>query len=162
MSENIQVITATLILEIIGRPKEHLVETLEKIIADMDKEKGTKVIRKQINEPVLMKDQKDLYTTFAEIDVEVEDILYLTILMFKYMPAHVEVVSPELIALTNSGWSDILSELTRRLHKYDEVARVIQTEKTILEKKLREVLKDNKAMKEKIEPTEKKTEEKEE
>ena len=88
--------------------------------------------------------KKGFYTTFAEIEVEVEEILYLAILMFKYMPAHIEIVEPELIVLTNNGWNDILNELTRRLHGYDEVARVLQVEKDILEKKLREVLGEKK------------------
>jgi hypothetical protein len=60
--------------------------------------------------------------------------------MFKYMPAHVEVVEPELIALTNSGWTDILSELTRRLHGYDEIARMMQMENHQMQKKLDELL----------------------
>jgi len=47
---------------------------------------------------------------------------------------------PELIALTNNGWNDVLNELTRRLHGYDEIARVLQIEKNVLEKKLREIL----------------------
>jgi hypothetical protein len=59
------------------------------------------------------------------------------------MPAHVEVVEPELIALTNSGWTDILSELTRRLHAYDEVSRVIQLQNSKMQKKLKELM-DNK------------------
>jgi len=54
------------------------------------------------------------------------------------MPAHVEVVSPESLILTNNDYGDILSELTRRLHKYDEVVRVVQMEKDILEKKVEE------------------------
>ena len=64
--------------------------------------------------------------------------------MFKYMPAHIEIVYPELIALTNGGWNYIFNELTRRLHGYDEVTRVTQVEKSILEKKLREMLGKNK------------------
>ena len=88
--------------------------------------------------PILMKDQKDFYTSFAEIEVEVERILELVILMFKYMPAHIEIIYPETIALQNNDWNDILNELTRRLHGYDEIARVVQTEKEILEKKLRD------------------------
>jgi len=135
-------IRATIILEIIGKPPEHLVKTLEEIIKRIDEEKGVCVIEKKINEPVLMKDNKEFYTTFAEIDLEVEDILYLTIIMFKYMPAHIEVVEPELIALTNSGWTDILSELTRRLHAYDEVSRVIQLQNSKMQKKLKELLAD--------------------
>jgi hypothetical protein len=59
--------------------------------------------------------------------------------MFKYMPAHIEVVSPETIPLSNNGWSDILSELVRRLHSYDEVARILQIEKQELIKKIQEL-----------------------
>ena len=60
------------------------------------------------------------------------------------MPAHVEVVEPELIALTNNGWTDILSELTRRLHGYEEVARVLQFQNSEMQKKLKELLPENK------------------
>ena len=140
-------ITAILIVEVIGKPPEHLTETLNNIISKIDEEKGVEVKEKKLNEPVLMKDSKNpkenlkgFYISFAEIEVEVEEILHLAILMFKYMPAHIEIISPELIALTNNGWNDILNELTRRLHGYDEVARVIQVEKSILEKKLRELM----------------------
>lgn len=133
-------IRATIILEIIGRPPEHLVETLGEIISNIDKEKGVQVLGKKINEPILMQDTKEFYTTFAEVDIEVEDILYLAIVMFKFMPAHVEVVEPELIALTNNGWTDILSELTRRLHGYDEIARMMQIENHQMKKKLDELL----------------------
>ncbi len=137
-------ILATIILEIIGRPPEHLVETLQDIIKRIDEEKGVEVLNKKINEPVLMKDSKEFYTTFAEVELEVEDILHLAIIMFKYMPAHIEVIEPELIALTNNGWTDILSELTRRLHSYEEVARVIRIENVKMKKKLQEVLNENK------------------
>jgi hypothetical protein len=133
-------IRAAIILEIIGRPPEHLVETLENLIKEMDKEKGVSVKSKKINEPIPLKEQKEFYTTFAEIEIEVEDILYLAVIMFKYMPAHVEVIEPELIALTNNGWTDILSELTRRLHGYDEVTRVLQFRNREMENKLKELL----------------------
>ena len=132
-------IRAMVILDIIGKPAQYLVENLEQIIAEMKKEKGVKVVENKIKEPVPMKDNKDFFTTFAEIEVETEDVMYLSALMFKYMPAHVEVISPEEINLPNTGWSEILSELTRRLHAYDEVARVVQAERIMLLKKLQEL-----------------------
>ena len=137
-------INALLIIDVIGKPPEHLTETLNNIVKKIDDEKGVNVIDKKLNEPALMKDQKDFYTSFAEIEVEVQEIFDLVILMFKYMPAHIEILSPELIALTNNGWNDILNELTRRLHGYDEIARIVNVEKSILEKKLREVLEKKK------------------
>ena len=135
-------ISAVMILEALGKPPEHLTETLNNLLKEIEKEKGVHVVSKKINPPILMKDQKDFYTAFLEIEVEVEEILHLAILMFKYMPAHIEIIYPEFIALTNNGWNDIFNELTRRLHGYDEIARIMQIEKGILEKKLRDVLKE--------------------
>ncbi|MEK6760554.1 MAG: hypothetical protein AABX93_01375 [Nanoarchaeota archaeon] len=146
-SEETRGIAAVMILEAIGKPPEHLTEALENLIKEIEKEKGVTVLNKKINEPILMKDRKDFYTSFAEVEVEVEEVLHIAILMFKYMPAHIEIISPELIVLTNNGWNDLFNELTRRLHGYDEVARVIQIEKSILEKKLRELLKEKEGKK---------------
>lgn len=133
-------IRAVMIFEIIGKPAEHLTASLNDIVKGIDNEKGVEVKEKKIMEPILMKDQKDFFASHAEVEVEIEEILNLVMLMFKYMPAHIEVISPELITLANNGWSEILSELTRRLHAYDEVARVMQNERFILEKKLQELL----------------------
>ena len=137
MSSN-ENIKAVLILDIIGRPPQYLVESLEKITEEIGKEKGVSIKSKEIKEPTVMKDNKEFYTTFGEIEVETEDILYLAVLMFKYMPAHIEVISPENVSLSNNGWSEILSELVRRLHSYDEVARILQIEKQELLKKIQE------------------------
>jgi len=129
-------IRVMLVIVILGRPPEHLIATLEDIANKINSEKGVEIKSKKINEPIKMKDAKEFYTSFMEIEVEVEEIANLAILMFKYMPAHIEIISPELIALTNNGWNDILNELTRRLHGYDEIARVLMNEKAILTQKL--------------------------
>jgi len=142
-------IRALFVLEVLGRPPEHLVETLQGLIKKIGEEKGVIVKDHKINKPVLMKDQKDFYTNFAEVEIEVKDSLKLLLMVFKYMPAHLEILYPENIRLTNDGFGLILNELTRRLHGYDEVARIIQMEKKILEKKLRTLLGNKKTGKEK-------------
>ncbi len=146
-------INVLMILEVLGRPPEHLVETLEGLIKQIGEEKGVSVKKKEIKEPVPMKDKVgslekggekiktgEFFTSFAEIELEIEDILYLAMLMFKYMPAHVEIISPENITLTNNGLNEIFNEIVRRLHGYDEIARVLQVEKGILERKLKEMI----------------------
>ena len=132
-------VTARIILEVIGKPKEHLIQTLEDLANQINEEKGVKIEEKLIHEPKLLKDQKELFTTFAEIEVVVEDPLFLARLMFKYMPAHIEIIEPERFNLTNSGYADILNELIRRLHGYDELARVFQVEKKILENQIKKL-----------------------
>lgn len=148
-------INAVLVLEMIGRPPEHMIETMQKLIKGMDEENGVVVKEKNIKEPVELKEEKGFYTTFAEVEVEVEQIQHLAILMFKYMPAHIEVVEPELIVLTNNGWGDILSELVRRLHAYEEVVRVLQMQNAQMQQKLKELMPEEKPKENKKE-TEKK------
>jgi hypothetical protein len=149
-------IDAVFILEVLGRPPEYLIETLNTIIKSIGEEKGVVVKRTDIKEPVEMQNQKDFYTSFAEIEVETEEILYLAILLFKYMPAHVEILSPQNLSLSNSGWNDIFNEITRRIHGYEEIVRITQTEKMILENQLRTILgKDDKNGKPEVKEEEK-------
>lgn len=133
-------IKAALILEVIGKPAEYLTETLNGLIKQIGEEKGITIKNTIVNPPIELKEQKDFYTSFAEIEVDAEGILQIAILMFKYMPAHIEIISPQNISLSNFQWNDILNELTRRLHGYDELARIVQAEKAILESKLRALL----------------------
>lgn len=133
-------IKATMIFEAIGKPAEHLVTVLEDIAKRIGEEKGVKLVDNKVNEPVEMRENKEFFTSFSEVEVKVDEMLYIAMLMFKYMPAHIEVTSPESISVSNNDWSEILSEIARKLHGYDEVARVLGTEKRILEKKLRELM----------------------
>ncbi len=137
-------VSVVFVLEIMGRPPEHLVETLETIAKQISEEKGVKVIEKKISPPILMKEQKDFYTSFMEIEAECDEILYLAILMFKYMPAHIEIISPQNLTLSNAGFNDLFNELTRRLHGYEEIVRILQTEKIILENQLKTIVGDKK------------------
>jgi hypothetical protein len=156
MSFNDKKIRIILILEVLGRPPEFLTETLQGMVKKISEEKGVKIVDKKINPPVLMKDQKDFYTSFAEVEVEVENMINAAILMFKYMPAHVEVVSPQNISMSNADFDDILNEVTRRLHGYEEIARIMQNEKMILEAKLRGLTEVNIPKKEEKKETPKK------
>lgn len=140
-------IGAVFILEAIGKPAEHLKEVLTNITKKVEEEKAVKVIESKVNEPVLMKDQKELHTSFAEIEFEVEGINNLIFLIFKYMPAHIEITHPERITFANDEINMALNELTRRLHGYDEIARIIQVEKKVLENKLKAVLEEKKEKK---------------
>lgn len=157
MNSDEKKVKAVLILEVIGRPPEYLTETLNNLIKKMSEEKGVTVKGTKINEPVLMKEQKDFYSSFAEIEVEVDEVLYLEILIFKYMPAHIEIISPQNLALSNADFNDLFNELTRRLHGYEEIARILQSEKMILENQLKAIIgEEKKEIKEKTKKTKRK------
>ena len=130
-------IDAIMIVEVLGKPKEYVVEILEEIVGRIDAEKGIKILDSSIKEPRELEKQKDFFTSFAEIEFEADEMLQIVFLVFKYMPSHIEIISPEQITTNNYEYTDILNSLTKKLHNYDEVARIIKNEKDILEKKLR-------------------------
>lgn len=136
-------IKAALIIEVIGRPPEHLTETLEDLIKKISSEKGIKITDKKIHEPALLKETKEFYSSFAEIDIEVEDISNLIFLSFKYMPAHIEIITPESISLSNNNWNGVLNDLLRKLHEYDEVTRIMQMQTAQMQKKLKDLEEKN-------------------
>ena len=119
-------VLAVMIIEVMGRPENFLIETLEDLSKQISEEKGVKLISKKINEPHLVKDQKDLFTSFAEVEVEVEDAITVSGLMFKYMPSHIEIIEPENFVFKNFEFSEMLTEITRRIHKYEELVKVLQ------------------------------------
>ncbi|MFH1326719.1 MAG: hypothetical protein ABIH59_01165 [archaeon] len=138
-SENKEKILATIVLEILGKPPEHLVEILVGIIKELGGEKGISIKSERINEPHPAKEIEGIYSSFAEIEIETKGIEQMIAIMFKYMPSHIEIMSPENIGLSKNSWNELFNELSRRLHAYDEVARIIQNEKVILENKLKEL-----------------------
>ncbi len=137
-------IISSLILEVLGKPPEHLKDTLKKIIEKLSNEKDVEVIEKKINEAAELKKKKGFYTNFAEIELKTKTFRGLLGIVFKYMPAHVEIVSPEKVSFTNNEAGEMINELSRRLHGYDEVARVMKVEKNVLEKKLKNILENQK------------------
>ena len=139
MSSTDKSISANFILEILGKPKEYLVQALEEMISKINAEARVVVVNQKVHEPVQMKDSKEFFTTYAEVEIEVEEPIFLAILMFKYMPSHVEILSPERLIFQNNEFSDILNELTRRLHGYDELARIFQLEKQEMQNKINEL-----------------------
>jgi hypothetical protein len=137
-------IGAIFILEAIGKPAEHVTKVLQDLANKFGEEKAVNLIRHKVHEPKEMKDQKGIYTNFVEMDFEVEKMIDLIFLVFKYMPAHLEITHPENVILPNEDMNLALNELTRRLHGYDEIARIIQAEKNVLEKKLKTILEERK------------------
>lgn len=139
MSSDDKKIHATILLEMLGRPPEHLTKELEALIVKIKEEKGIKVIDQKVNEPKSVEEHENFFTTFAELDIELDGIKELIVLTFKYMPSHIEIVSPEKLHFTNNDLNETVNEITRRLHAYDQVARVLQNEKGILEKQLKDL-----------------------
>mgnify|MGYP001589599806 CR=1 FL=1 len=134
-------IKAVYIYEILGRPPEHIKETLGQFIDKLGEIKGVKLLGKKIHEPHAIedKDSKDIYTTFGEAELEIDDINIAFAIVFHMLPANIEVLEPSEIRLRNFEMGSLLTELAVRIHKYDEIAKGLTLENNILKNKLMEI-----------------------
>ena len=132
-----QKIDVVFMLEILGRPPEHIKETMVQIVERLGKEKDVRIINKMIAEPKKVEGQQDIYSTFAEVEIETS-LPQLMLLIFAYMPAHIDVITPEELKVPNYDFNVFFNELTRRLHQYDELARGLMIERQILSEQIKE------------------------
>lgn len=124
-------IKSVMIFEILGKPADYLKTSLDDILGKLEKERGVKINKKKIEEPKAVEDS-DLFTTFAEIEVEIDGPQMFMLVLFSYMPAHVEILEPSEIRIKNFDFCNVCNELIMKLHTYDSVAKTVSIERNNL------------------------------
>lgn len=134
-------IVAAFIFEILGRPPKHIENSLDKLIEDLGKIKGIDVLKKKIHKAKLIKKEgiKNLFTSFAEVELQVDDLNKIFSIVFNMFPAHIEILKPKELILKNFDLSATLSALTVKLHRYDEMTKTLIMQRNILTEKLKEI-----------------------
>ena len=132
-------ILVNIVIEILGRPAEHVKEALNTMIVKLKTEKGTRVIETKNHEPVPVEKSNGLFTSFSEISLEFDSLSHFLGVIFAYMPAHIEMISPERVTLTNTDMNEVVNRIVLRLHDYDAITKKAMYEQQILIKKLQEV-----------------------
>ncbi len=139
MNEKIRIIV---IYEILGRPAEHIRISLEQLIDRIGENPGIKIIDRKVHEPHLIEEKKDknktmniegeLFSTFAEVELELDNLMLLFHLVLNTLPSSIEVIKPEELRLKNFDLTSVVSDLTIKLHRYDEVTKALLIEKNQL------------------------------
>lgn len=134
-----------MIVEMAGRPAEHLTESLEKHVGILRKVSDVEVHEIKVSEPRIIKNEKgkeisgknEMFTAFAECDFEIPSFARLSETMFDFMPSSVEVIEPNNLNLESSAATDLLNNISGRMHRYDEVAKIAGERFRILDSQLK-------------------------
>jgi len=144
-------IRTSIIIEMMGRPESHLKATMKELMKRLDSEEGVKVLDKKIHKSKVLEQKdkegnivkvekgKEMYTTFSEVNLELEHIMHLLRIVFAYMPAHIEITSPAEMRLQNFDVSTLLSEVTKKLHGYDAIAKNAIMQNNMLVTRMKEM-----------------------
>lgn len=128
-------IRTLMIFEMLGRPADYAKEIMVKVVDAISKEKGVELIKKSISEPKQI-ENSNLFSLFAETELDVENINQLFGLIFTYMPSHIDIITPENLKISNSDLNMFANQLVIKLHQYDEIAKAITMERNILKEQL--------------------------
>jgi hypothetical protein len=104
---------AKVIVEVAGRPKEHVENSLKIVLDNIKKEKGIKAQKMKIFKP---KEVDNYFSSFAELELEFEDPAYLVGMCFDYLPSSVEIIKPEELNIDSRDMSGLLNDLLAKLH----------------------------------------------
>jgi hypothetical protein len=100
--------------EVLGKPKEHVNESLKTFLAQVKKDERIAVINEHIGAAV--KQDDEYFSAFAEADALVKNFDALTWLCINFTPAALEIVEPDEFALRALDVQNHFNDLLARLH----------------------------------------------
>ena len=130
-------IRCTTIIEVLGKPKEHVEDSIKEYIEHIKEDSELVVLKEEFSE---IKEQGRLWSKFVELDLVIKGTAKLISFCFEYMPSSIEVVKPEHLVMTNPELSNFLNDLQARLHNVDMIVKQLKAENDFLKHNMNAIL----------------------
>ena len=128
-------IKARAIIEIAGFPKEHVEETMIKVVENLKKDFVVKSYN--VYEAAALKDKMEgFWSTFCEIEIDFEKMDKLIGFCFEFLPSSIEILEPKEFNLKDNEFSNLFNDLLSKLHDYDMVVKNLVAQNQIMKKKV--------------------------
>ena len=134
------------LIEIAGFPKEHIEEVMKNIIIKIKEDKEIVVLNVSVADT---KPVKQIWSSFAEFELEFKSFTSMLDFCFDYTPSYIEIISPQDLEFKSIEMSDFINDLLARLHQYNMVVANLNAENKVLKMKLQPQAEKNKAPKSK-------------
>lgn len=131
-----------IIFEILGKPAEHIEKALGILIEKLEKEKNLELLEKKIHKAKKVEKTKNIFTTFAEVEILINNLPRLVEIIYDYMPSSIEIIEPTSFVFKIEDANALLNDLAARLHQYDALSKKLKLEREILIKRLKELKKN--------------------
>ena len=126
-------IRCKIIIEILGKPKEHVEKTLNMYVDKIKNDSDLIVLNSEFSEAA----EKDkLWAIFVELDMVIKGIHKLISFCFDYMPSSIEITKPEEFVMKKSTIEDLINDLQARLHGVDMIVKNQKNENEFLKQNL--------------------------
>ena len=117
------------IIEVLGKPKEHVESTIKEYTEHIKKDSELVVLNEEFSE---IREQGKLWSQFVELELVVKGTQKLIGFCFEYMPSSIDVIKPENLSMTSAEISSFVNDLQARLHSVDMVVKKLKGENDFL------------------------------
>ena len=132
-------ITFRAIIEVLGKPKEHVEKSLREYVEKIKQDEKYHLTFEDVAESQKLPDQ-ELWSIFAEVEVDTKQMVHVTSFCFDYMPSLIEIIEPESISLKDVEFTHFLNDLQAKLHQVDMVSKQVKLENDIWKKSVHDLL----------------------
>ena len=132
-------VVVKVIMEVVGKPREHVEETLNLINEQLQHKKGIKIRHQETFKP---KEVDNLFSAFMELELQFESAPLLTAFCIEYMPSSIEIIEPLELDFSSAQLSNLLNDLLARLHQINLSVANKNAENQILRKNAEGLLKN--------------------
>ncbi len=123
-------ITVRSIIELLGKPKEHVSSTLKLIVNGIENKDNIIVVKKEFFEP---EEHDGLFSAFTELEMKFKDLESVVAFCFENLPTSVEILEPAVLRTEARTLTNFFTDLLTKLHKLDEELKVEKQRDKILE-----------------------------
>jgi len=123
------------LIEVLGKPKEHVEEALKGYVAKLKEDDRYKVLSEEFA-AIEKNEKEELWATFAELEIKTESVDHIIDFCFDYMPSLIEILEPAELTLADTQIATFLNDLQAKLHQVDMVAKQVKMENDLLKKNL--------------------------
>ena len=121
-------ILARIIIEMLGAPQDYITKTMHGYI---EKLKGSyKVLKSEISDA---EPKEQVFSLFAELEMQFKDLQSLIDFCFESMPSSVEIVEPSEFVFKLDKMNAFLNDLQSRLHEADAIIKGERTKQQLLD-----------------------------
>lgn len=110
-------------------------KTLKDYVAKL-KNDGLSVVNEFYEEP---KEQGELWSTFAELEINFENVIDVLSFCFDSMPSTVEILEPDKLEIAALDLTNFLNDLQGRLHEADMEIKTLTAQQKVLHTNAMEV-----------------------
>jgi hypothetical protein len=137
-SANSAKIRVRTIIEVLGKPKEHIEKTIREYVEKIKEDNDFVVLKEHFSDSEEQKHGEDTYfAIFVELEFLVKGLHPLIGFCFNYMPSSIEIEKPEELTLPADMMNALFNDLQARLHKVDMIVKQQVNENQFLRNNLR-------------------------